>query len=181
MAYDFIRWGFGLLLFIILLVILILTTKKKGRSIIVSAFIAIIISSVLLLFPVENYFYNFSTVEQIFSYRHHEQLLTYAECDSGVLSVGVKNDGSYVFYTFAKSESGYQLMRKDNISYRSSKYGVYLISNFGDETIIMTQVAGSSYDGKNFEPIGNGYYCTIIHGNADISLLMCSGNTVSLV
>ncbi|MBQ7548487.1 MAG: hypothetical protein IJT03_02150 [Clostridia bacterium] len=181
MAYDLARWGLGLLIFIILLIIVLVTSKKKGRDIMISLFVSIIISSSLLLYPVENHLYSFKSVEQIYNYRHHEDLVTYAECDYGVLTVGADASSDTVYYAFSKDEKGYHLLQSDNITYRSSKYGIYIIKSFGPQMIILTKINNSAYNGEPFKSAGHDYFYTVIDKDADLSLLTYAGMGVSLV
>ena len=184
MAYDFVRWGLGIVIFVALSIILSRVTKNKGKSILIASFAGIIIAAALLLLPVENLFSGFQTVEKIYSYRHHEPLLTYAECDEGVLCVGKKDEIDYVYYSFDKENGKYKLPGLDDEKtiYRSSKYGVYIFKRFDDQMLIITQVPNSSYDGKNFEKCSSGYYTyTVIEGNFNYSFLKCSGEQVNLV
>ena len=184
MAYDFVRWGLGIVIFVALAIILNHVTKNKGKSILVASFAAIITAAILLLVPVENFVHGFSTVEKIYSYRHHEKLLTYAECDEGVLCVGKKDELNYVYYSFNKKDGKYLLpnIGEEEITYRSSKYGIYIFKRFENKVIIITQVANSSYDGRKFEDCKSGYYTyTVIDGNFNYSLLCCAGEKVKLV
>lgn len=184
MAYDIVRWGIVIVIFIALSIILSIVLKKKGKAILIASFAAIIAFAILLLVPVENFFYSFPSVEKIFSYRYHEKLLTYAECNEGVLCVGQKDDYNFVYYTFGKSDKGYKLQKfnGDDITYRSSKFGVYIFKKFESQIIIITQAADSLYDGKAFKECESGYYYyTVIDGDFSYSHLTCSGERVTLV
>lgn len=184
MAYDIVRWGVGIVLFVAIALILNHITKNKGKSLLVASFAAIISVAVLLLVPVENYIFGFSSVEKIYSYRHHEKLLTYAECDEGVLCVGKKDEMNYVYYTFDKVDGKYKLpsIGSEDSFFRSSKFGIYTFKRFANQVIIITQVPNSTYDGKKFEECELGYYTyTVIDGDFNYSLLYCSGEMVKLV
>lgn len=184
MIYNSIRWAAGIFIFFLALVILMMITKKTGKSALISAFIAIILVAVSLFVPFENYFYSFPTVEQAFSYRYHEELLTYAECDEGVLCVARRDDMNYFYYSFPKGDEGYKLPKSvtKTTMTRSSVQGVYLFETFESQTIILTQVLDSAYKGEAFTPCKNGYYSyTVIDGAVDYSALTCKGERVSLV
>lgn len=184
MAYDLVRWAIGIVIFVPLLLILIKTTSNKSKSALISAFAAIITSAILLLVPVENIFVSFKTVEKVYSYRHHEELLTFAECDEGALCVGKKDEGDYVFYSFNKSAKGYKLPKfgEDTPSFRSSKFGIYTFKRFRNQMLIITQAEGSSYDGHAFSKCSLGYYTyTVIDGDFNYSLLSCGGEKVVLI
>lgn len=184
MAYDIVRWGIGIVLFVAIALILNHVTKNKGKSLLIASFAAIIAVAVLLLVPVENFVYGFPTVEKIYNYRHHEKLLTYAECDEGVLCVGQKDELNFVYYTFEKKDGKYKLptIGSEDSFFRSSKYGIYTFKRFNNQVIIITQVPNSTYDGKKFEECSLGYYTyTVIDGDFNYSLLYCSGEKVNLV
>lgn len=184
MAYDFVRWGIGIGLFVIIMVTLSLITKKKGKSALIASFAAIITVAILLLVPVENFLSGFKSVEKIYSYRHHEKLLTYAECNEGVVCVGQKDATNFVYYCFDKDDGKYKLpnLDGDKVEYRSSKYGVFIFKRFENQMIIITQVKNSEYNGVAFKECSSGYYTyTVIDGNFNYSLLSCSGEKVSLV
>lgn len=182
MAYDLIRWGLGALLFVILSIILVRVTKKKGKSLLISSFTALIVGAVLLLFPFENLFYSFGTVEDIFSYRHHENFVAAAECNSGVLTVGNDKDGENVYYTFKKDAGGYKLNEKDNITIRSSTHGIYIFANFGNDSIILTYAENSAYNGENFTALCDGLsYYALNDENFSPSKLTSNGEKVNLV
>ena len=165
MTYDLVRWGFGLLLFIILAVTICLITKKKGnlqigKTIIISAFTSIIIAAALLLFPVENLFFSFKSVEDAYKYKHHEDLITYGLSEQGALCIGQKNDGSFVCYSIIKEGDKYMLPGgvDEDIRHRSSHYGYFLIKNFGQKTVIITQVSGCAYKEQDFVALDNGFF-----------------------
>lgn len=184
MAFNYIRWAAGVFLFFLILVILMMITKKTGKSVLISAFTAIIIVAVSFFIPIENYFRSFPTVEEAFSYRYHEELLTYAECDEGALCVARRDDMHYFYYAFTRDDEGYKLPKsliKTTVT-RSSVQGVYLFEKFESKTIIMTQVLDSAYKGEAFQPCRNGYYSyTVIDGEVDYSALTCKGEKVLLV
>lgn len=185
MAYDFVRWGAAIVIFIALIIILIKITKNKGKSVLISSFAAIITFALLLLVPVENFFYGFKSVEKIYSYRYHEPLLTYAECDEGVLCVGQKDQYNIVYYTFDKDGNKYKIpsLSDDKIIVRSSKYGIYLIKEFENQTLIVTQAKDSQYNGNKFEEckMGYYYYTFISDGMFNYNLLTCEGEKVQLM
>lgn len=185
MAYDFVRWGVAIVLFAALAVILIKTTKNKAKSILVASFAGIISFAILLLVPIENYVYKFKSVEQIYSYRYHEKLLTYAECDNGVICVGQKDAYNFVYYTFDKDGDKYKLPKINDkkMVVRSSKYGIYMIKQFGEQTLILTQAKDSQYNGNEFKEceLGYYYYTFISDGVFHYNLLTCSGEKVQLM
>lgn len=184
MAYDIVRWIAGTLIFFLLIAILVLFTKKMGKAILASATIAVTLVAVSLFVPVENYFLSFSTVEDIFNYRYHESLLTYAECDEGVLCVAQKDAINYTYYSFTRDAEGYKLSKNliPNAVIRSSAHGIYLFEKFENQTIIMTQVLDSAYKGESFTPCSNGYYSyTVVDGIVDYSALTCKGEKVKLI
>lgn len=184
MAYDIVRWVAGALLFFLLIAVLVLFIKKTGKAILISAFISVGLVAVSLLVPVENFFYSFNSVEDIFNYRYHEKLLTYAECDEGVVCVGQKDSISYVYYSFTKDSEGYKLPKNivSKMIFRSSEHGVYFFEKFENQTVIMTQVLDSAYNGEAFTPCSNGYYSyTVVDGEVDYSALTCKGEKVKLI
>ena len=184
MLFSIVRWAAGILLFVLFLIIFILTTKKKAKSALISAFISIILVAVSLFIPVENVFCTFGSVEEIFSYRYHEELLSYAECDEGALCVAKRDEMNYFYYSFPKDDEGYKLPTGivSDIVKRSSAQGIYLFESFESHTIILTQVVGSEYKGEAFKPCTNGYYAYIVtDGEVDYSALSCSGEKVRLV
>ena len=184
MIYGLVRWSAGFFIFFLLIAILILVTKKTGKAILISAFTAVITVAVLLIIPVENTIFSFKSVEDVFNYRYHENLLTYAECDEGVLCVAQKDSVSYVYYSFPKDDEGYKLPKElvSTVLYRSSKSGVYIFQKFENQTLILTQVSGSEYDGNAFTECKRGYYTyTVVEGNVNYSLLTCNGEKVKLV
>ncbi|MBR6531816.1 MAG: hypothetical protein IKT61_04880 [Clostridia bacterium] len=184
MAYDMVRWAAGLLLFFLLIAILVLFTKKAGKAVLISAFVSVILVAVSMVVPIENYFYSFNSVQSAFNYRYHESLLTYAECDEGVVCVGQKDAINYVYYSFGKDDTGYKLPKHlvSRTVFRSSEYGIYLFEKFESQTIIMTQVLDSAYNGEAFEPCNNGYYSyTVVEGNVDYTALTCKGEKVKLI
>lgn len=178
------RLAAGVFVFFLALVIFMMITKKTGKSVLISAFAAIICFAVLLFVPVENSFRSFDTVEQAFVYRYHEELLTYAECDEGALCVAVRDEMNYFYYSFPRGEDGYKLPKKltQTTVMRSSPQGVYLFEKFDKQTIILTKVLDSAYNGEAFKPCVNGYYSyTVVEGEVDYSALTCKGEKVSLV
>lgn len=184
MAYDFVRWGIGIVIFVAVAVVLSLITKKKGKSILIASFAAIMSFAVLLLVPIENYVYSFKTVEKIFEYRYHETLISYAECDEGVLCIAQKDESNYSYYTFEKVDGKYKLpsFQSDKIIYRSSKYGIYMFKQFGNQYLVVTQAANSLYDGKPFSKCEGGYYYFYVCEDLfNYSKLTCDGETVKLV
>ncbi|MBQ5591694.1 MAG: hypothetical protein IIU80_01985 [Clostridia bacterium] len=184
MAYDIVRWGVGLIAFLVFIAVLVLFTKKIGKAVLISAFAAVIMVAVSLLIPVENYFFSFNSVESVYNYRYHEDLLTYAECDEGVFCVGQKDAVSFVYYSFTKDDDGYKLPEHlvSKTVFRSSEHGVYLFETFENQTIIMTQVVGSAYKGEEFKPCSNGYYSfTVVDGELDYSALSRDGERVRLI
>lgn len=188
MTYDLVRWGFGLVLFIILTVTICLITKKRGKlqvgkTVIVSAFTAIIISAALLLFPVENAFFSFKSVEDAYKYKHHEDLITYGESEQGALCIGQKKDGSFVCYSIIKEGNDYKLPGgvDEDIRHRSSKYGYFLIKNFGQKTVIITQVADCEYKEQKFIPLDNGFFYAEIDSPFLESYLTNNGERIILV
>ncbi len=190
MTYDLIRWAVGIVLFFLLIVVLSLITKKKGKSVLISAYTSVILVAVSLVFPIENAFYSFKSVEDIFNYRCHESLLTYAECDEGVVCIAQKDELNSVYYSFNKDARGYKLPNniervmktiKGN-SFRSSDKGVFFFESFNNQTVIITQVLNSAYDGNEFVDCSNGYYkFTVVNGVIDYSLLTCNGERVRLI
>ncbi|MCQ2486207.1 MAG: hypothetical protein MJ168_12875 [Clostridia bacterium] len=185
MAYDFVRWGVALVIFVALIIILIKVTKNKAKSILIASFSAIIAFGLLLLVPIENFVYSFKSVEQIYSYRYHEKLLTYAECDDGVMCVGQKDEFNYVYYTFDKENGEYKLpkINDEKMVVRSSKYGIYMIKQFKNQTLILTQAKDSQYNGNKFKEceLGYYYYTFISDGVFNYNLLTCSGEKVQLM
>ena len=184
MAYDIVRWGVGLVVFLLIIAVSVLFSKKIGKAILASAFVAVILVAVSLLVPVENYFFSFNSVESAYNYRYHEGLLTYAECDEGVVCVGQKDAVNFVYYSFTKDDDGYKLPRHlvSKIVFRSSEHGVYLFEKFENQTIIMTQVTGSAYKGEEFRLCDNGYYAfTVVDGDVDYSALSRDGERVKLI
>lgn len=184
MTYDIVRWVFGLILFVILFVVLnLVTKKKKGTLAVTSAFAAIIVAAALLLFPVENLFYSFNSVEAAYKYKHHEELLTYGECEVGALCIGQKNDGSFVCYSIVKEGNKYKLPAgvDEDIRHRSSKYGFFLIKNFGEKTVILTQVSNIEYDGQKFKPLDGGYNFIAVDSPFIETRLSINGERVQLV
>lgn len=184
MAYDFVRWGIGIVIFVAAALILIKVTKNKGKSILIASFAAIMVFAVLLLVPVENFVYKFPTVEKVFSYRYHEKLISYAECDEGVFCIAQKDENNFVYYAFEKEDGKFKLpkFQSDNIIYRSSKYGVYMFKQFENQGLIVTQAANSLYDGKPFKECEGGYYyCYVVENPISYSKLTCDGETVKLV
>lgn len=183
MAYDIIRWICGAVFFAVLLTILCIVSKKKGKAAVTAAFIAIILTAVSFVIPFENYIHPFSSVEKLFAYRYHEELVTYFECDEGVVCIAERNNGSNVNYCFNKKDGKLLLPFSlvDDTQHRSSKYGVYLIKKFENQTLIFTQVSDSAYDGKDFTVSDSGYYYCIVDGNFLPSRLTCSGEKVVLV
>lgn len=182
MAYDLIRWGFGAILFAVLSLILVRVTGKKGKSLLISSFAAIIISAVLLIFPFENLFYSFPSVETIFNYRHHENFVAAAECDSGVLAIGQNKDGENVYYTFKKDDKGYKLDEKNDITIRSSTNGIFIFADFGNNSIILTYAPDPKYDNNDFTPLYNGVqYYALNEFELSPSKLTSQGEKVNLV
>lgn len=183
MAYDIIRWICGGVLFVILLAVLCFALKKRGKGAVTAAFISIILTAVSFLIPFENYIHPFTSVEKLFDYRYHENLVTYFECDEGVVCIAERNNGSNVNYCFNKD--GEKLMLPfslvDDTQHRSSKYGVFLIKKFKNQSLIFTQVDDTAYDGTPFADGGAGYYYYIVDGNFIPSRLTCSGEKVVLV
>lgn len=184
MAYDLIRWGAGVIIFLLFIAVLVLFTKKIGKAILISAFASVIMVAVSLVVPVENLFFSFNSVESAYNYRYHEALLTYAECDEGVVCVGQKDAVNFVYYSFTKDEEGYKLPKHlvSKTIFRSSEHGVYLFEKFENQTIIMTQVTGSAYKGEDFKLCSNGYYSfTVVDGEIDYSALSRNGEKVRLI
>lgn len=184
MIYGLVRWAAGFIVFFLLIAVLSLVIKKTGKAVLISAFAAVITVAVLLVFPVENVLFSFKSVEDIFNYRYHEKLLTYAECDEGILCVAQKDSVSYVYYSFPKDDEGYKLPKElvSTVVYRSSKSGVYIFRKFENQTLILTQVRDSEYDGNKFTECKRGYYTyTVVDGDVNYSLLTCKGEKVKLV
>lgn len=184
MTYDIVRWGFGLFLFVVLFVVLSLVTKKKkGTLAVSSAFAAIIVAAALLLFPVENLFYSFDSVEAAYKYKHHEALVTYGECEVGALCIGQKSDGSFVCYSILKEGDKYKLPTgvDEDIRHRSSKYGYFLMKNFGEKTVILTQVANVEYDGQKFQTLDSGYNYIAVNSPFIETRLSTGGERIQLV
>lgn len=185
MAYDFVRWGVGIVIFIAVSLILIKVTKNKGKSILIASFSAIISVALLLLVPVENFFYGFPTVEKVYSYRYHEKLLSYAECDAGALCIGQKDDNNFVYYSFEKEDGKYKLptLNSDDTVFRSSKFGIYMFKEFENGVLIVTQAKNSCYDGVPFkECTGGYYYCFGVTDDIlNCGLITCEGEQVTLV
>lgn len=184
MAYDIVRWIAGAVIFLLLIAILVLFTKKTGKAVLIAAFTSVILVAFSLLVPVENYIFSFNTVEDIFNYRYHESLLTYAECGEGVLCVAQKDAINYTHYSFTRDDEGYKLSQKlvPDTVFRSSEHGIYIFEKFENQTIIMTQVTGSAYKGEGFRPCSNGYYSyTVVDGNVDYTALTCNGEKVKLI
>ncbi len=183
MAYDIIRWIGGAVLFAILLIVLCLVSKKKSKAAVTAAFTAIILTAVSFVIPLENYIHPFTSVEKLFEYRYHEQLITYFECDEGVVCIAERNNGSNVNYCFNKDGEKlllpFSLM--DDTQHRSSKYGVFLIKKFKNQSLIFTQVDDVKYDGEDFRNGGMGYYYFVVDGNFIPSRMTCSGEKVELV
>lgn len=183
MAYDIIRWIGGAVLFAILVTVLCIVSKKKGKAVITAAFTSIILTAVSFVVPLENYIHPFDSVEKLFAYRYHEELVTYFECDEGIVCIAERNNGSNVNYCFDKD--GKKLLLPfslvDDTQHRSSKFGVYLMKKFENQTLIFTQVDDSQYDGKAFSDGGMGYYYFVVDGNFIPARLTCSGEKVVLV
>ena len=184
MIFNSIRWAAGIFLFFLLLVILMMITKKTGKSALISAFVAVILVAVSLFVPAENYFYSFTDVEQAFSYRYHEELITYAECDEGALCVARRDEMNYFYYSFPKESDGYKLPKNvmSKMVTRSSAKGVFMFEKFENQTIILTQVLDAEYKGEAFLPCSNGYYSfTVVDGDVDYTALSCAGEKIKLV
>ncbi|MBP3441629.1 MAG: hypothetical protein J6L62_02380 [Clostridia bacterium] len=184
MIFNSIRWAVGIFIFFLLLVILMMVTKKTGKSALISAFVAVILVAVSSFVPVENYFYSFADVEQAFSYRYHEELITYAECDEGALCVSRRDEMNYFYYSLPKDSEGYKLPNNvtSKMITRSSAKGVYMFEKFENQTIILTQILDSEYNGEPFVPCSNGYYTyTVVDGDVDYTALSCAGEKVKLV
>lgn len=184
MIFNSIRWAAGIFIFFLLLVILMMITKKTGKSALISAFIAVIFVAVSLFVPIENKFYSFVSVEEAFSYRYHEELITYAECDEGALCVARRDEMNYFYYSFPKGDGGYKLPTNvtSKMITRSSAKGVYMFERFENQTIILTQILDSEYNGEAFIPCSNGFYSyTVVDGEVDYSALSCKGEKVKLV
>lgn len=183
MAYDIIRWIGGAVLFAILVTVLCIVSKKKGKAAVTAAFVAIILTAVSFVVPLENYIHPFYSVEKLFAYRYHEELITYFECDEGVVCIAERNNGSNVNYCFNKDGDKlllpFSLM--DDTQHRSSKYGVFLIKKFENQSLVFTQVDDVKYDGKDFQDGGAGYYYFVVDGNFIPSRLTCNGEKVVLI
>lgn len=183
MAYDIFRWALGAIVFVIVFVVMAKITKNKGKSALTGAFTALILAGVLFLMPVENFFYSFDTIEKAYAYKHHEELITYVECDEGALCIGQKPDGSFICYTMVKSPDGYKLPQglNEKIKNRSSKFGIFIFKKFEKQSIILTQVRGVCYDGKEFSDNGSGYYYYVVDGNVINSKLTINEERVTLI
>lgn len=184
MFFMVMRLAAGIFIFCLALVIFMLITKKTGKSVLISAFAGVISFAVLLFVPVENSFRSFETVEQAFAYRYHEELLTYAECNEGALCVARRDEMNYFYYSFPRTDEGYKLPKEltQTTLTRSSTQGIYHFEKFETQTIILTQVIGSAYNGKDFSPCPNGYYSyTVVEGEVDYSAITCNGEKVDLV
>ena len=183
MAYDIIRWICGAVLFVILLTVLCIVSKKKGKAAVTAAFVSIILTAASFLIPVENYICSFTSVEKLFGYRYHEELVTYFECDEGVVCIAERGSGVNVNYCFIKKDGKLTLPFSlvDDTQHRSSKYGVFLIKKFENQSVIFTQVSRTAYDGVEFKDGGVGYYYFVVDGNFIPSRLTVSGEKVVLV
>ncbi len=183
MAYDIVRWIGGAVIFAILVTVLCIVSKKKGKAAVTAAFTAIILTAVSFVIPFENYIHPFDSVEKLFAYRYHEELITYFECDEGVVCIAGRNNGSNVNYCFNK-DGGKLLLPfslMDDTQHRSSKYGVFLIKKFENQNVVFTQVDDVKYDGEDFRDGGSGYYYFVVDGNFIQSRLTCNGEKVVLV
>ena len=69
----------------------------------------------------------------------------------------------------------------DDTQHRSSKYGVFLIKKFENQSLVFTQVDNVKYDGKGFQDGGEGYYYFVVDGNFIPSRLTCNGEKVVLI
>jgi hypothetical protein len=183
MAYDIIRWICGAVLFVILLVVLCFALKKKGKGVVTAAFISIILTAASFLVPVENYICNFTSVEKLFAYRYNEELVTYFECDEGVICIAERSSGVNVNYCFKKDGDRLLLPFSlvDNTQHKSSKYGVFLVKTFDNQSIIFTQISGTEYNGEAFQDGGMGYYYFVVNGKFIPSYLTYSGEEIVLV
>lgn len=184
MAYDIVRWICGVVLFAVILIVLCLAFKqKKAKAAVTAAFTAIILTAISFFVPFENYFYNFSSVKKIYEYKHHEPLLTYFQGNEGVVCIAERNDGSNINYYFEKKQDKYIIPFSitDNTQRRSSRYGIFMIKKFKNETIIYTQVSDAEYNGEKFESGGMGYYYFIIDDGFIQSKLTCDGEKINLV
>lgn len=187
MAYDIIRWICGFALFAVMLSIMCVITKKKGtktgKSAVTAAFASIIITAVCFFIPIENIVHPFNSVEDIFSYRYHEELLTYFQCDEGVVCIAGRTDGSNINYCFEKHDGKYYLPFAliDDTQRRSSIHGIFIIKSFDTQTIVFTQVSDTQYDGKDFIDGGMGYSYCVIDGKFNSSKLTYEGEKIQLV
>lgn len=187
MAYDIIRWVCGVVLFAVLLSVMCIIAKKNGKktgkSAVTAAFASIIITAVCFFIPIENVVHPFSSVEDIFSYRYHEELLTYFQCDEGVICIAGRTDGSNINYCFEKRDGKYYLpfTLVDDTQRRSSIHGIFIIKSFDTQTIVFTQVGGTEYDGESFIDGGMGYSYFVIDGKFNPSCLTCDGEKIQLV
>lgn len=187
MAYDIIRWICGVVLFTVLLSVMCIVTKKKGKktgkAAVTAAFTAIIITAVSFFIPIENAVHPFKSVEDIFSYRYHEELLTYFQCDEGVVCIAGRSDGSNINYCFEKRDGKYYLPFNlvDDTQRRSSIHGIFIIKKFDTQTIVFTQVSGTQYDGEDFTDGGMGYSYYVIDGKFNSAKLTYEGEKIQLV
>ncbi len=185
MAYDLIRWAAGAVVFCGMLAVLILALKKeKLRSVFLSAAVAVVLVWIMFIAPIENLFYRFKTVEDIFSYRYTDNLIGYAECDEGVVCIATKGEVSTrYYYSFGKDADGYKLptnvFREAEI--HSSEYGVFAMESFDTQTVIITQIENAEYDGESFAECAKGYYTYTVNGSVNYSALTCAGEKISLV
>ena len=138
----------------------------KGKNYILFCASILLISIVISLFPVENAFLSFETVEDAFDYRESGEIVKVVENENSGAVVFKKNRTTYSTFFVLKNDSGYKLCslfdsktvhhgEKDDISVEIHKVGYsdFYISVFGiaSNEITVIDNLGNEFEFHKFE------------------------------
>lgn len=93
--------------------IFVLKSKKrlKKKNVIITAIIAILLCELSTMFPVESYFFTFSTPQKAFNYINREKVVLVVDGDESVWVIGEKAKAQYTSMVVPKCINGYKLGR----------------------------------------------------------------------
>jgi len=136
-----------ILFWIGILGIIILIMKKKNRlekrNVSIAVIIAILLGTLSVFFPVENYFYTFSTPEKAFNYINSEEVKLVVDGQSSSLVIAEESKADYVHLVIPKCSNGWKLGRgidtklKDQIMDKGIVINLYQHKKSGDYYIMV--------------------------------------------
>ncbi|MFR0823387.1 MAG: hypothetical protein ACLU84_01070 [Clostridia bacterium] len=172
--YSNLRMIFILILFILFIVLCKKRKKEFSKNIII---ISIVFSAVvyiaLYFFPIENLFYTFSSVQEVFNYQFNGEILDTINGNNSTMVVYSTNNNTYSYAVIPKNNNGWKIGTSFSLkkilqeNYGSKIITIYKYQNSDDYYVIIADPIVNKED--NFADIYDNQNSVFNHITNDLS------------